>query len=413
MKVLTLNIWGLNKVSKFRQQRVSAIVSSLSNDLADIICLQELWLDSDFDLIKRNLSHIYPHSVYFYSLSDTLLSGLVGSGLAILSKHKIIDSEFFKYDLNGPPLEVIKGDWFSGKGFGRVTISSPDFGLVDVYTTHFHAPYSESDKHARFAHRLSQAWQLSSHIINAHNSVILTGDINSEPFTLVFDLLRTHASLTDCWAVAQPTNDKIPPNSPQDAVFRCGYTADVALNSFHQQRYPGYTPGDDSPRYAGGKRLDYILLKSSLMAPTKSEICFNQLCPPNYTHSYSDHFGIVTTFALKEAPASPTRSRHSDNDMCYLETTRKLKTLCRHSEKQSVKYVFFTALLIVFGVALIAASAFPPTSHYSPLFVFFAFLAGAAGATYLYVGYIYGKFERHSLKNLLGQIERYIEHSAN
>lgn len=346
--------------------------------------------------------------------SDTLLSGLVGSGLAILSKHKITDSEFIRYDLNGPPLEVIKGDWFSGKGFGRISINSSDFGLVDVYTTHFHAPYAESDKHARFAHRLSQAWQLSSHIINAHNSsksVILTGDINSEPFTLVFDLLRSHANLTDCWAVHHPTNDKIPPHSPQDAVFRCGYTADVALNSFHQHRYPGYTPGDDSSRYAGGKRLDYILLKSSTMAPSKSEICLNQLCPPQYTHSYSDHFGIVTTFAHKEASASPTKSRHSDNEMCYLETIRKLRTLYKHSERQSLKYIFFTGLLIVLGVALIVASAFPPTAHYSPLFVFFAFFAGVAGATYFYVGYIYGKFERHSLKNLLGQIESYIEHT--
>ncbi|TIA92157.1 hypothetical protein E3P99_00758 [Wallemia hederae] len=409
MKVLTFNIWGLNRVSKYRQQRVAAIISALSSDLADIICLQELWLDSDYELIQQNLSHIYPHSVYFYS-------GLVGSGLAILSKHKIIESEFVRYELNGPPLEVIKGDWFSGKGFGRVSINSAELGLVDVYTTHFHAPYSESDEHARFAHRLSQAWQLSTHILNSYNaskSVILTGDINSEPFTLVFDLLTTHAHLVDCWAVDHPTHDKVPPHSPQDAVFRCGYTADVALNSFHQHRYPGYTPGDDSPRYGGGKRLDYVLLKSDSIEPTKSEICFNQLCPPDYAHSYSDHFGIITTFNNKDIPTSPTKSRHTDNDMCYMETIRKLRTLYKHSQKQSIKYIAFTALLIAFGVALIVASAFPPTAHYSPFFVFFAFLAGIAGATYLYVGYIYGQFERHSIKNLIGQIERYIDHSSN
>ena len=66
MKVLTFNIWGLNRVSKYRQQRVAAIISALFSDVADVICLQELWLDSDYELIQQNLSHIYPHSVYFY-----------------------------------------------------------------------------------------------------------------------------------------------------------------------------------------------------------------------------------------------------------------------------------------------------------------------------------------------------------
>ncbi|TIB92820.1 hypothetical protein E3Q19_01742 [Wallemia mellicola] len=406
MKVLTLNVWGLNNVSKYRQQRIKAIISKLSNSDADVVCLQELWLDTDYKLVERNLKNVYPYTKYFYS-------GLVGSGLAILSKYKIIESDFNAFKMNGPPLEVIKGDWMAGKGAGTITVQVPEIGLVDIYTTHFHAAYAENDKHARFAHRLSQSWQLATLVKKSYNSgrnVIVTGDINSEPFTLVFDLLKTHANLIDCWSVDHPTNDKIPPHSPSDAVFRCGYTADVALNTFHHQRYPGYASGDESSKFAGGKRLDYILLKSQVLKPVKSEIVFHELCGQNFEYSYSDHFGVMTTFECNEQPESPAKSRATDNEMCYLETIRKLRTLNKHSKNQSVKYIFFTALLVVLGLALVVASEFPPVASYSPLFTFFAFLAGAGGATYLYVGYIFGKFERHNIKNLIGQIEDHVGH---
>lgn len=68
MKVLTLNVWGLNNVSKYRQQRIKAIISKLSNSDADVVCLQELWLDSDYKLVERNLKNVYPYTKYFYSL---------------------------------------------------------------------------------------------------------------------------------------------------------------------------------------------------------------------------------------------------------------------------------------------------------------------------------------------------------
>lgn len=409
MKVLTLNVWGLNKVSKFRNKRIKAIASKLIDINVDIICLQELWLNDDFEYMKNFLMSFYPFNKYFYS-------GVVGSGLAIFSKYPFLDSDFINYNMNGPPLEVIKGDWFAGKGVGWVTINHPSYGLIDVYTTHFHSAYSENDKYSRFAHRINQSWQLSTLVNRSHasnKSVIVTGDLNSEPFTLVFDLLKTHSQLQDSWALTHPNHDKFGARGQNDAVFRCGFTADSALNSFHRHRYPipPNIPLDiDRIEYAGGKRLDYILFRSSTLKIQECNIDFHEYCPPNFNFSYSDHFGIVATFKPNdEATASPTKTNTSDNLTCYKESITALEKLAKHSYHQSLKYLLFTFSLILFAIALIVGCTFTPTSRYSPIFTFFSFLAGAAGATYLYVGFIFGRFEKHNIQNLIEQIDDFIK----
>lgn len=62
-------------------------------------------------------------------------SGMLGSGMCIMSRYPIIDVHYHSFLLNGYLHMVWHGDWFGGKGIGLCRINVKGF-IVDVYTTH-------------------------------------------------------------------------------------------------------------------------------------------------------------------------------------------------------------------------------------------------------------------------------------
>jgi len=52
IKVFTLNCWGLKILSKFRLERMEAIGHFLKGSNYDIVLLQEVWTEGDFQTIK-------------------------------------------------------------------------------------------------------------------------------------------------------------------------------------------------------------------------------------------------------------------------------------------------------------------------------------------------------------------------
>lgn len=73
LSVLTLNIWGIPIISKDKDVRVRHISEKLAQSDYDIISLQEVWSEYDYNKIRERISSQYPYSHYFYS-------GVVGSG---------------------------------------------------------------------------------------------------------------------------------------------------------------------------------------------------------------------------------------------------------------------------------------------------------------------------------------------
>lgn len=53
-----------------------------------------MWSKRDYAYLYDNLKTVYPHSYYF-------LSGLIGSGCCVFSKHPIIGVYEHRYTLNG------------------------------------------------------------------------------------------------------------------------------------------------------------------------------------------------------------------------------------------------------------------------------------------------------------------------
>jgi sphingomyelin phosphodiesterase 2 len=52
-------------VSKYRKERIAAIAQALSDSSYDIVALQELWVYSDYELIKRKVANKLPYAKFF------------------------------------------------------------------------------------------------------------------------------------------------------------------------------------------------------------------------------------------------------------------------------------------------------------------------------------------------------------
>ena len=152
VRVLSLNCWyvshsspnlvfnfiffrGLKAVSKHRSQRISAIAQELANSDHDIICLQEVWVHADYELIRAHVSKRLPYAKFHFS-------GALGAGLPMFSRWPITSTSIHPYSLNGYPLDVTGGDFYVGKSIVSIVIAHPALGEVEVFNTHVSSHHS-------------------------------------------------------------------------------------------------------------------------------------------------------------------------------------------------------------------------------------------------------------------------------
>ena len=158
LKVLTFNTWGVPFFSRDRSARMSAIGRALSTMDVDVVLLQEVFYAEDRRrLVEAAARGGLAHSHYFHS-------GLIGSGLLTLSRYPIVDSSFLRFRLNGRPQDLVRSDYYAGKGVGRVRVSTPA-GPVDVYNAHLIAPYLEWGPDRFGAHRVAQAVEAGQYML--------------------------------------------------------------------------------------------------------------------------------------------------------------------------------------------------------------------------------------------------------
>lgn len=210
VRVLTLNCWGLWLGARKRGQRIAGIVRYLQENNYDIVFLQEVWVTSDFELIRNETSNIYRFAHLFRSGSV-----LGSSGIVILCKWLPKVIHFEPYSLNGSPFYPWHGDWFAGKG---IAYSRVDFdGLsLHLFSTHTHAYYKENEpvQDQYSVHRVCQSYQLARFITfirdtacnrksDGKDLLIVAGDMNSTSSELPYKILTTMAGLTDCFKASR------------------------------------------------------------------------------------------------------------------------------------------------------------------------------------------------------------------
>ncbi|KAF9225563.1 inositol phosphophingolipids phospholipase C [Gyrodon lividus] len=425
IRVASLNCWGLKYVSKDRHERIAAIASAFSRSDYDIVALQEIWVEADYNQVRDKVSHRLPYTKLFHS-------GALGAGLAIFTKWPIIATSITPYSLSGEPTDVTGGDWFVGKAAGSVTILHPILGEVQIFDTHLYAKGGEDGPEYNRSHRLVNAWEFAKVTRQAAELgryVIAAGDFNSIPTSLVMNIIRSHAGLSDAWAAS---NLRVPPPSgvvsPVEGVEKYGVTADSPLNSYRDSK----PSGSAIIRKFQGKRLDYILFRQPSHISDKpgaprlecrdSKVIFTDAIPGN-TCSYSDHFGVeatlvVTAFKEREdvmsdhAVLKNTGSAWADTPSemtlgTISEILGALQASYRISQDRSRREMTVFVLSTLLLSCLIIGSAWVPLPWVNPICILFTIFIAWLATTMLYEGFIFGNWERKTLQNVVEELEMY------
>lgn len=262
LRVITLNLWDLGwGLSSDREQRVKAFCEVLPGLGADLVGLQEVWVESDQKAIAGQAAAAglgYTHAFH---------SGMMGSGLMILSRFPILDVAFHAFRLRSRPEKVHRGDYYAGKGIAVARLQTP-FGLLDFYTLHSLAQYAPDYQDEYAGHRSAQLYE-AANFINAYSQLtplIVTGDFNVSPRHLGYRLMTKLAGLTDCY-------ESLHPNDP---------SITFSLENPYNRHY------------REPERLDYICVRGTPtfgLHPTQAEITLKK--QPEYPYlPYSDHYAV-------------------------------------------------------------------------------------------------------------------------
>ncbi|XP_037050565.1 putative neutral sphingomyelinase [Bradysia coprophila] len=334
LSILTLNIWGIPFISKDRSLRVNAISKQLADGDYDVVSLQEVWSNDDFEYIRKVTQKSLPFSHYFHS-------GVVGSGLCILSKYPITMTLFHSWSVNGYVHRIQHGDWFGGKGVGLCQIMVQK-QPINIYIAHLHAEY-DRDCDDYKAHRVIQSFDTAQFIESTRGESILqvlAGDLNTEPGDLAHRLLLSTAKLTETCDNSVPTCDN-PTNS--------------------------YTPQSTIDSLPNGKRIDYILYRPG--RDCQANVLDYKLplshSIPDHPISFSDHEAVYSRIriTLPQSPlpdSSNITFKNEDNGL--VTALNEAIDICRDNlEKlRSHKTIYFTMALAVMMTLFYLIDMVPP-----------------------------------------------------
>jgi endonuclease/exonuclease/phosphatase family metal-dependent hydrolase len=270
LRALTLNVWDI-PIASDRPERMKAIGEQVTALDPDVIALQEAFTPEDRDRILGNLAPgRWPYSHYF-------ASGLVGSGLMIISRYPIVDASYYRFRLTGRPERLLEADFYAGKGIGYVRLQTP-VGQLDVYDTHALAQYVSDADDEYTAHRASNLYEAARFIDGQSrgNPVLFCGDLNTrhQPGYRLVTLL---GKLTDCDTTANPGD-------------------------------PGITYSTTNPYNNGepSQRIDYVFVRNgaSLGFNIRSARVVLKEQVSGRPKAYSDHYGVIADLELTPNPES-------------------------------------------------------------------------------------------------------------
>lgn len=395
LEIITLNCWALKFISKQTDARIAHIARRLEKSTSDIICLQEIWQERHWLQVKKLLSKTHPYAKYYYS-------GMMGSGLAILSRFPIRQTEMRPYTLNGRPQAFFRGDWFVGKGVASAIVELPGGRLCQIFNTHMHAPYNER-KDTYLCHRTAQGWDLRKILkasVEAGYITFATGDFNSVPGSLVHRFLTSY--LSDSFVTLHPNVPLLPEFedglSAEELVKRYGVTCDVSpLNTWRSEQAPSMLP----------KRLDYVFHDHNAN-PIDVEVIFTALVDRE-NFSPSDHFGLRCVYKIEPSvkPSGPgsmeIRPLHLQD---YDEMLRNLDWYIRRQLSDNFlrnTHFWLSVTLIVYFVILLTRSTSPALRGFLAVLLVVISITGFLDGL---IGFVFGNWEMRGLQEFGDEIQR-------
>ena len=475
INIVTLNCWGLWYISKYRHERLSHIGHLIAHPepaqpghsvppLPDIVCLQECWTQEDYESIRAQTEHILPYGKFYYS-------GVLGAGLVILSRWPIIGSSMRAYPLNGRPTAFFRGDWYVGKGVACATISIPDESgwksrdpavieadpteaqkIIEVFTTHLHAPYEQEPNDSYLCHRTAQAYFISKLLRDArerHHLAIACGDFNMIPDSFAHKLVTTQGGVEDVWNSAPNSprlvniDDDSYPDRQHDSAPKVkhkvlieGCTCDSAGNTWRwdEKKRKGlersvkrgrkldeqYKKVDwDEKESPGAKRLDYIFFGQPVPRGANRDLWTVQRKAvgmmqrhPKLLCSLSDHFAVEAT--LEYVHSRPGKSNDDSSAetvssslpqstyQAILDLTATYITRERFQRKARIGH-FFISVAVSIGCWI--AVWWSPRNFVAFLLMLLSSLGLMAGAVDGLIGFLFVGSEMACLKEFQWEIE--------
>lgn len=275
LRVLSFNTWGVPFFSRDRAARMRAIGRAIAEMDFDVVGFQEVFYVKDRRLLIEAAARaglVYSH--YFHS-------GVMGSGLLTLSRYPIVQTSFKRFKLNGRPQDLVRMDYYAGKGVGRVRMATPD-GPVDVYNSHLIAPYLEFGPDRFAAHRVAQAVEMGRYIVEQSSEVaaVLVGDMNCYPDD------TTYATMVLAGSLLEACNEACAGETEAILADRNGYA------TIHPPDHYDYVFGRSGPKHhLVSKRTRFVL--GGEPEPN-----------PDGLRGYSDHYGVLAEFEMMAAPQS-------------------------------------------------------------------------------------------------------------
>lgn len=392
LEVTSLNCWGLLYISQYTTERIHHIAETLASSTCDVVCLQEVWQQRHWNILKSRLKAKLPYAKFYYS-------GMFGSGLAILSRYPISQTDMRPYTLNGRPQAFFRGDWYVGKGVASAIIDLPNGRQCQVFNTHMHAPYNEKVD-TYLCHRTAQAWELKKVIeasVKAGYLTLATGDFNSTPGSLVHRILTTR--LSDSFITLNPDLPLLADHSqsvmPQELIEVFGVTCDVSpINTWRATQAPS----------SKAKRLDYLLHNDDLI-PEKLAVVFTDLVP-SVQCSPSDHFGLHAVYKVSDQ-RHENRQGQIDEGLTKADYAEMADMLRRYTERERLhsdrQIVHFWASILSIPLLLyFAYGATPMLQFISTLLLLLMVVTGLLSGI---IGAFFGWWELRNLQEYGEEIE--------
>ena len=409
VKLLTFNTWGLKYISKYRRERLKAIADLLAHprdpdEDYDIVALQEVWCEEDWDYFNQVCKLRYPYRRVFKA-------GIVsGPGLAILSKIPITETFLYRFPINGRPSAFFRGDWFVGKSIA-VTLLQPHTKNslpIAILNSHMHAPYAQTGDASYSTHRACQAWdfaKLVKMLRRGGYAVIQVGDLNSKPNSLPYKLFTIEGGLTDSWNVlhGQGHGLDIASLNPEDQILQAGATCNSILNTWRLNSKPWEAC-----------RLDYALIDADNIVPLNALVKFTGRLPPPYNCSYSDHFGYSTELLINSQdqyvpPSMNEFDTFDDKEMLYREVLAEINDYQTHTIPFQAgwrkAHFIISCLLIVLFHVLVAFVTGWGAPWAAVLFLFITFIVAVSGCINGLIWFCGIRSELRALLEVMLQVE--------
>ncbi len=273
LRIASLNVWGLRwPFARDIAARMDAIALALPGLEADVITFQEVWTRE----VATVLREAGTRAGLIHQFDAQALTG--GSGLLVLSRHPISQSRFERYLMGGLPERIRHADYWGGKGYTQLEISSRA-GPIALINTHLHAQYAEAAYPSYRSHRMGQVVQLAFGLSRISAPVVAAGDFNMREAWPEYRAFTGLTGMRDCAAERehrQPTN--------------------LDSNPYH------------AGRSEGDSRIDYVFAKdgveSSIDVISSKRIFDSDLEIDGHRASYSDHAGLLVDVAIRNQPGA-------------------------------------------------------------------------------------------------------------